>query len=133
MCELNSTLCDRDNFNELRKKFWELVRGKIDIWQHKSILIADMVDKNMLGTLDPESVNQKLMISITKRSANFDFDISKSDREMFCDRLEQYFIANKVIDKWEKKEISLSKVNAETYGEIAKICKPAKLKEKIYE
>ncbi|XP_046619689.1 uncharacterized protein K02A2.6-like [Neodiprion virginianus] len=68
-----------------------------------------------------------------ERSANLDFDIRKNDWEMFCDRLEQYFIANKITNAEEKRAILLSKVNAETYEEIAKICKPVKPKDKTYE
>nr|XP_046476578.1 uncharacterized protein LOC124216292 [Neodiprion pinetum] len=68
-----------------------------------------------------------------ERSANLDFDIIKNDWEMFCDRLEQYFIANKITNAKEKRAILLSKVNAETYEEIARICKPVKPKDETYE
>lgn len=66
-----------------------------------------------------------------ERSGNLDFEITKNDWEMFVDRLDRYFIANKITEQ--KRAVLLSKVNAYTYEEIAKIFKPEKPKNKTYE
>ncbi|KAJ8677694.1 hypothetical protein QAD02_013481 [Eretmocerus hayati] len=65
-------------------------------------------------------------------SANLDCNIEKDDWEKFVDRLEQYFMANDVTDSEKMRAIMLSKVNAETYDVIAKVCKPKKPREKEY-
>ena len=59
-------------------------------------------------------------------SANLDFDISKNVWEMLIDRLNQLFIANEVTSTNEKRAILFSKVNADTYEEVAKVLCEAK-------
>ncbi|MPC48615.1 hypothetical protein E2C01_042395 [Portunus trituberculatus] len=59
-----------------------------------------------------------------------EFDESdKSAWEEWCDRMEQYFLANKLEDSTVKRAIFLSSVGAATYSTLASLCSPKKPKE----
>lgn len=139
MCKANGLeIVDEDNIDELRRKLRQYVKAKIDSGSTDEVkTLADVTrdeKQDEIGRTTLENANQRVVtISKIEISANLDFDIHKNDWEKFIDRMEQYFIANDIINMEKKRAILLSKVNAETYDMIDKICKPKKPGEKSYE
>ncbi|MPC36348.1 hypothetical protein E2C01_029804 [Portunus trituberculatus] len=56
-------------------------------------------------------------------------EFDKSAWEEWCDRLEQYFLTNKVEDDAVKRAVFLSSVRAATYSTLSSLCSPKKPKE----
>lgn len=141
VCKANGLeIVNEDNIDELRRKLRQYVKAKIDSGSADEVkTLADVTrdeKQDEVGRTTLENANQHVVtISKTEISANLDFNIHKNDfiREKFIDRMEQYFIANDIINMEKKRAILLSKVNAETYDIIDKICKPKKPGEKSYE
>lgn len=136
VCKANGLeIVYEDNIDELRRKLRQYVKAKIDSGSADEVkTLADVTrdeKQDEVGRTTLENANQRVVtISKIEISANLEFDIHKND---FIDRMEQYFIANDIINMEKKRAILLSKVNAETYDMIDKICKPKKPREKSYE
>lgn len=125
VCEANDIkIADEETFSDLRRKVREYVKNEVAKGQRARIkTITDI--KGDSGRVKTER-NMEI-------SANLDYDYKKDDWEKFIDRIEQYFIANDITDTIKKRAILLSKVSADTYDMIDRICKPNKPEQKAYD
>lgn len=62
-------------------------------------------------------------------TAKLDFRLEKDEWEEFVERIELYFEANEIIDEEKKRAILLTKIDADTYRVVRKVCAPKKPKE----
>ena len=143
VCKANNIEVSDETVNELRILVREYVKQKIvdgksddiktfeDLIKSENSAEADGTSGN--NTSEVKSVSDRAAkIKKMEVSANLDFDVKKDDWEQYVDRMEQHFVANDVDDENKKRAILLSKVNADTYELIAKICKPDKPKAKSF-
>lgn len=62
-------------------------------------------------------------------TAKLDFKIETDDWEEFVERVELYFEANGIENEGKKRAILLTKIDAETYKIVRKVCAPKKPRE----
>ncbi|XP_014206037.1 uncharacterized protein LOC106637677 [Copidosoma floridanum] len=138
LCIENDIESSSDKVDELRALLREFVKNKLDQNNTTTIkgLKTTQSNENITGTNTSEVQSENGAISVIKKmevTGNLDFDIKKDDWEQYVDRMEQFFIANDVTDTSKQRAILLSKVGAEMYDVIAKVCKPHKPGAKSYD
>ncbi|XP_070526962.1 uncharacterized protein [Cardiocondyla obscurior] len=150
VCEVNNIkIKEADTLSSLREKLRAYIKQEISAGRGEQIKIPEAikseqqkkthtVKETRQPTPNKVSTEQSSsLVTLSRKtmefSANLDFDIDKDDWKRFIDRIEQYFIANDIIEAAKKRSILLSKVNAATHDVIDKICKPNKPREKTYE
>lgn len=64
-----------------------------------------------------------------KYTSKLDFKLGTDEWEEFVERIELYFEANEIEDEGKRRAIFLTKIDAETYSVVRKVCAPKKPKE----
>lgn len=75
---------------------------------------------------EEQTVNKNVKMEYT---ANLDFKLGTDEWKEFAERIDLYFEANEIADENKKRAIFLTKIDAETYRIVRKVCAPKKPKE----
>lgn len=77
------------------------------------------------GSQENQSAKDGEEVEMSRALPNFgEFNASVEDVESYVERLESYFVVNKVVDDKEKVNIFITLVGPETYGLIKRLVVP---------
>ncbi|CAL1681073.1 unnamed protein product [Lasius platythorax] len=106
--------------------------GMLEKLRHilRGVVKKEQAEKSEREGNNPETKNSQGNRSRKMEyAANLDFKIGQDDWEEFVERMELFFKANDIEDENKRKAILLTKIDAETYKIVRKVCAPQKPKD----
>lgn len=103
--------------DELRRKLREAVKKEIENDQKASSGNSENSEAPTAQT------------TIMEYTAKLDYRVGTDDFEEFVERIELYFEAKNITEESKQRAIFLTKIDAETYNIVRKVCAPKKPKE----